>query len=246
MDPSPAAHRLLPCNACGYDLRGRRVGDRCPECGRSVPFLELSGGLAAGGALRARPAARLGWLIAVLSVLASFALYAVLAQAASQWMQSLFALVWLQSRVVTLVLGAWLCALVARMLPRDSAWSRAMWLAMAVRIVWGGLFEASVVARAPTGTLLFVADAEMAVSRALDLLVALAVLRIAPTGGLSRRSAIPAMVAVAASVLGCVVSRMRLDLDAWSVASIPLRSGAIGAVGCAASLWRIKRELHAD
>jgi hypothetical protein len=79
-----------------------------------------------------------------------------------------------------------------------------------------------------------------------DLLVALAVLRIAPAGGLSRRSAIPAMVAVAASVLGCVVSRMRLDLDAWSVASIPLRSGAIGAVGCAASLWRIKRELHAD
>jgi len=33
MDPAPAAHRLLPCNACGYDLRGRRVGDTCPECG---------------------------------------------------------------------------------------------------------------------------------------------------------------------------------------------------------------------
>lgn len=33
MDLAPAAHRLLPCNACGYDLRGRRVGDTCPECG---------------------------------------------------------------------------------------------------------------------------------------------------------------------------------------------------------------------
>ena len=194
----------------------------------------------------ARLAARLGWLIAVLSVLASFALYAVLAQAASQWMQSLLALMWLQSRVVTLLLGSWLCALVARMLPRDSAWSRAMWFAMVARIVWAGLFEASVVARAPTGALLFVADAEMAVSRALDLLVALAVLRIAPTGGLSRRSAIPAMAAVAASVLGCVVSRTRLDVEMWSVASIPLRSGAIGAVACALALWRIKRELHAD
>lgn len=29
-------HRLLPCDRCGYDLRGRQVGELCPECGWSI------------------------------------------------------------------------------------------------------------------------------------------------------------------------------------------------------------------
>lgn len=36
MDETPlpeAPFRLLPCSECGYELRGRRVGEQCPECG---------------------------------------------------------------------------------------------------------------------------------------------------------------------------------------------------------------------
>jgi hypothetical protein len=29
----PPVQRLIPCSRCGYDLRGRQVGDTCPECG---------------------------------------------------------------------------------------------------------------------------------------------------------------------------------------------------------------------
>jgi hypothetical protein len=28
--------RRLPCRECGYDLRGRRVGESCPECGWTI------------------------------------------------------------------------------------------------------------------------------------------------------------------------------------------------------------------
>ena len=31
--PSP---RLLPCESCGFDLRGRVVGETCPECGSAI------------------------------------------------------------------------------------------------------------------------------------------------------------------------------------------------------------------
>lgn len=31
--PIPAAARLMPCPSCDYNLRGRRVGEQCPECG---------------------------------------------------------------------------------------------------------------------------------------------------------------------------------------------------------------------
>ena len=32
----PQQHRLLPCDRCGYDLRGRQVGESCPECGWAI------------------------------------------------------------------------------------------------------------------------------------------------------------------------------------------------------------------
>lgn len=31
-----SAARLLPCPSCGYNLRGRRVGELCPECGWTI------------------------------------------------------------------------------------------------------------------------------------------------------------------------------------------------------------------
>jgi hypothetical protein len=40
MTPGPsAARRALPCAGCGYDLRGRMVGDKCPECGTVIEQL---------------------------------------------------------------------------------------------------------------------------------------------------------------------------------------------------------------
>jgi hypothetical protein len=30
------ASRILPCTRCGYDLRGRMVGEQCPECGWTI------------------------------------------------------------------------------------------------------------------------------------------------------------------------------------------------------------------
>lgn len=33
------ARRALPCAGCGYDLRGRMVGDKCPECGTVIEQL---------------------------------------------------------------------------------------------------------------------------------------------------------------------------------------------------------------
>jgi uncharacterized membrane protein len=34
----PLAEKALPCTTCGYDLRGRPGGARCPECGATVPL----------------------------------------------------------------------------------------------------------------------------------------------------------------------------------------------------------------
>ncbi len=40
MTPGPSAtRRTLPCAGCGYDLRGRMVGDKCPECGTVIEQL---------------------------------------------------------------------------------------------------------------------------------------------------------------------------------------------------------------
>lgn len=38
----PAARRQIPCR-CGFDLRGRLVGERCPECGAPVTEPQPSG-----------------------------------------------------------------------------------------------------------------------------------------------------------------------------------------------------------
>lgn len=32
----PNTLRILPCGRCGYDLRGRMVGEQCPECGWTI------------------------------------------------------------------------------------------------------------------------------------------------------------------------------------------------------------------
>ena len=34
--PTRVATRLLPCERCNYDLRGRHVGESCPECGWAI------------------------------------------------------------------------------------------------------------------------------------------------------------------------------------------------------------------
>jgi hypothetical protein len=40
MTPGAAsARRALSCAGCGYDLRGRMVGDKCPECGTAIEQL---------------------------------------------------------------------------------------------------------------------------------------------------------------------------------------------------------------
>jgi hypothetical protein len=34
--PNAPRTRVLPCDRCGYDLRGRQVGESCPECGWTI------------------------------------------------------------------------------------------------------------------------------------------------------------------------------------------------------------------
>ena len=34
--PARAMTRILPCERCNYDLRGRHVGESCPECGWTI------------------------------------------------------------------------------------------------------------------------------------------------------------------------------------------------------------------
>src|SRR5262245_56679789 len=34
--PGAAIERDAPCNKCGYNLRGLRIGDKCPECGTPI------------------------------------------------------------------------------------------------------------------------------------------------------------------------------------------------------------------
>ncbi len=41
MNESMPVHRLFPCR-CGYDLRGRAVGETCPECGWVIDAPRLS------------------------------------------------------------------------------------------------------------------------------------------------------------------------------------------------------------
>ena len=242
------------CIECGYALVGRVRGVRCPECGAESLAIQLEGGLADGGARCARAASRLAWVLAGLLWFASIALLLVLLRFGSERTEMVLALCWQHARVAALCVGAWLVAVVARMLPRESAWSRAMWLTALARVAWALLFEASIVGQAPRGILLFVAEAELPVGLGLDLLVALAVLRIAPTGGLPRAGAAPiaraAGASAGASVLGlaivCFAWSPQLDPSAWAIAAIPLCSGALGAIAGALALWRIKCALHAQ
>ncbi len=228
------------CIACGYDLVGRGRGARCPECGATSTNIELKGGLAGVGVMSARPAAR--WSVAVAVLMAVPLAFAILARlvdarfAVHAVIRDICAFAW----ALALFGGVYLSVLVGRMLPQESAWRRVLWVVMAGRIVAACALLAFEFATSVPYELV----TQLNLLLAADLLQAVAVARIAPTGGLSRASAVPAYTAVAASAYGMVISSLPLDFDSTGVLSGIMRSGAVGAVACAVALWRIDRELR--
>lgn len=227
------------CIECGYDLGGSAKGARCPECGTQSITIALTGGLADGGALNARPAARLA--VAVAALLAVPLAVAILGQLLDPqpWVRAALDRALHAAHGLAILLGAYLCVLVARMLPRDSPWHRALWIVMAGRVVWG----CALLAFELTSVVPYSLVAELPVQLAGDLLLAIAVARIAPSGGLSPASTAPAYIAVAAAGYGMVVARMPITVDPSGITTWVLRSGAIGAIACAVALRRIKAEL---
>jgi len=236
------------CVHCGYDLAGRQAGERCPECGRRVRR-DLRGGLAAGGARFARPAARTALVVAALTSVA--AVSALTEMFVSDGGAVLWT-IWHQGRFLALFVGAYLCALVARMLPRDSAWSRVMWLAVAARIAWGGLGEFFLHVPAPAAAgpvLVGWWDVETTFILSLDMLVALGIVRVSVSGGISRVGSTAAWVAAGAaayglSTYGLLASRQGFAFDQHGVLACILRSGAPGSIACAVALLGIQSELE--
>ena len=232
------------CASCGYDLAGHLAGERCPECGQAILDIALRGGLAAGGAVHARPAARIATVVAVLVCIAAACGLVEHVMNLAPRLDAVLWTAWQQGRYIGLLLGAYLATLVARMCVPDSPWSRLIWLAAAARLGWGLVCETVVNPFVAPGLLLLdVMSAEILVALALDLVVALGVVHVVATGGISRAGAGPAYIAVAAAGYGMVVARMPLTVDPSGITTLILRSGAFGATACAVALWRIKAEL---
>ena len=228
------------CIACGYDLVGRGRGARCPECGATSTNIDLKGGLAGVGVLSARPAA--SWSMAVAALMAVPLTFAILARLvdARPTVQAVIRGVAVFGWAFALFGGAYLSVLIGRMLPQDSAWRRVLWIVMGGRVVAAfALLGFELTSAVP-----YQAVTQLEMLLAADLLQAVAVARIAPTGGLSRASAVPAYTAVAASAYGMVIASLPLDFDSTGVLAGIMRSGAVGAVACAVALWRINRELR--
>ena len=231
------------CIECGYELGGSPAGARCPECGTQSTTLALTGGLAEGGGQHARAAARVAVVVAVLLTAPLAA--AILGQLMDDRPTPLnlaLARVLGFAQALGVLIGAYICVLVARMLPRDSPWRRMLWIVMAARIAWGCALCAFELTSAVPYTLI----ADLPVQLASDLLLAIAVARIAPTGGLSQASIAPAYIAVAAAGYGLVAARAQLAFDSSGVTTWVMRSGALGAIACAVALRRIHRELRGE
>lgn len=228
------------CIACGYDLVGRGRGARCPECGATSTNIDLKGGLAGVGVLSARPAAR--WSMAIAVLMAVPLACAILARlvdarfAVHEVIRDVCVFAW----ALALFGGVYLSVLIGRMLPQESAWRRVLWVVMAGRIVAACALLAFEFATSVPYEII----TQLELLLAGDLLQAVAVARIAPTGGLSRASAVPAYTAVAVSAYGMVMANLPVDFDSTGVLSGIMRSGAVGAVACAVALWRIDHELH--
>lgn len=231
------------CLACGYDLGGSAPCARCPECGTASTGRVLTGGLAGIGALSARPAARVAISIAALLVIPlAVAILGILADPHPTALNALLHRVAASAQAIAVLLGAYLCVLVARMVPADSPWHRMLWIVMAARILWG----CALLAFAFTMIVPYTVIAELPVMLAADLLLGVAVLRIAPTGGLSNKSFAPALVATVAAGYGMAVASIPLTVDPSGITTWILRSGAVGGVACAVALWRIDRELRSE
>ncbi len=230
------------CLECGYDLGGSARGARCPQCGTRSTDIELTGGLAGVGALSARPADRIAIAAAALLVIPLTLLILARLVDARDSVHATLREISYFTQAFALLAGAYLCVLVGRMLPAELPWRRMLWIVMAVRIAGAcALLGFALTSVVPTAVV-----AELQVVLAADLLFALAVARIAPTGGLSRASAVPAYTAVAGAGYGMVLTHLPLAYDPSGIASGVMQSGAVGAVACAIALWRIKRELHAN
>lgn len=235
---------MIRCASCGYDLAGRLAGERCPECGQAIPDIALRGGLAAGGAVHARPAARIATVVAVLVGIAAACGLVEQVTNLSPRLEAVLWTVWQQGRYIGFLLGAYLATLVARMCVPDSPWSRLIWLAAAARLGWGLVCETVVNPFvAPPLFLLDVMSAEILVALALDLVVALGVVHVVATGGISRAGAGPAWVSAGLAAFGLLALNWMFMLDSTGVLSLILRSGAPGAVACALALRRIEAEL---
>lgn len=230
------------CVECGYDLVGRATGAPCPECGTPSTGIELKGGLAGVGVLSARPAAR--WSVAVAVLIAVPVALAVLARLvdARPMVHSVLRGVVVFGWAFALFGGAYLCVLIGRMLPQDSAWRRVLWIVMGSRVV----AACALLGFELTSAVPYAAVTQLELLLAGDLLQAIAVAQIAPSGGLSRASAVPAYTAVAASAYGMVIASLPLDFDSTGVLAGIMRSGAVGAIACAVALWRVDRELRGE
>jgi hypothetical protein len=234
------------CISCGYDITGRAMGARCPECGQASPAFELTGGLAAGGAISVRAAALTARVVAVL--LAASTAMAVLVSVVEfgAATNALLSMAMVHARAASQFAGAVLCLLIARMLPRDSPWTRLLWITMIARASRGVLCELvgmGVFGSPSVGSLIELGEHQ--VPNVIDVLVAVAIMRIAPTGGLSSASRTPAAVAVGAAMLALLSSQSRVAIDPTGIAVGLIQSGVIAAIACAVALRRIAREIHA-
>lgn len=234
------------CIECGYDLTRGPKGTRCPECGQPAPTIEFTGGLAAGGAASARGAARTATLAATLLAASTTAAVLVSVVRFEAAADALLSMAMVHARAASQFAGAVLCLLIARMLPRDSPWTRLLWITMIARASRGVLCELvgmGVVGSPSVGSLIELGEHQ--VPNAIDVLVAVAIMRIAPTGGLSSGSRTPAAVAVGAAMLALLSSQSRVAIDPTGIAVGLIQSGVIAAIACAVALRRIAREIHA-
>lgn len=235
---------MIRCASCGYDLAGRLAGERCPECGQAIPDIALGGGLAHGGAVCVRPAARIALVIAALVCLATACGLAEQVMVLAPRLEAALFTGWQQGRFIGLLLGAYLAVLVARMCVPHSPWSRLLWLAAAVRLGWGLVCEAVVNPFVAPGRLLLeIMSVEVEVTLALDLVLALGIVHVVRTGGISRAAVGTAWVAVGLAAFGLIASERVFSVDSSGVLTIVLRSGAPGAIACALVLRRMKDEL---
>jgi hypothetical protein len=234
------------CIECAYDLTGRVVGERCPECGRTVSGLALRGGLAEGGARLVRSAARIAMVIAVLAMSAAACELIVRLVDPPLWIAAVFWTASQQAQYIAVLLGAYLCTLVARICPRDSPWTRALWFAAVARVVCAAVCEILVLGPVAWSQVILQGfPAVVAATLALDLVLALVIVQIGRTGGLARAGAWPAWVAVVLAAYGLVVSPWTMSSDAGVLLAVVVQAGAPGAIACAVALRRIAREIHA-